>query len=641
MTPIEQIKAKLDIVDFVGETVKLRKSGRSFTGFCPFHVNTKTPAFYVFPDTQSWHCFGACGTGGDIFTFVMKRENVDFGEALRILAQRAGVQLSARSPKDVAEDARIQKFREINEAAARYWHNLLINHPAAKSVREYLARRDISEQSIVNFQLGFAPDSWDALSKYLVGRGYQPKDMHDAGLTVERDKDKGGGYFDRFRNRLVFPIRDIKGQTIGFGARALDDEQQPKYLNSPQTALFDKSAVLYGLDMAKDAIRASGVAVIVEGYVDAVMAHQKNFKNVVASMGTALTDTQLKTLQRLAKKFILALDADAAGLEAMRRGLSVAQNALDKEFVPTPIGRNLIAYEGRLQAEIRVAVLPAGFDPDDLLREDPLVWQSLLDGALPVVDYLIQIVTAPLDLSSARGKAEAANTLLPLIRELADAVERNHYIQELARRLRVDERTLLDRKAAPTQTAPTRAARSRPAEESAAPPEKMTFALEEYCLALLLRQPTELAGVERLGLQAEDFAHTENRQIFEWLQTQSERGADGPAVRALLDEALWPRYDALLAHGPQHEPVAVDEIEKAALRLRERGLRQLIERLRFLEDEARRANENDEMQTIRQHIAGATEQLNWTQAAISARSQSRLSERRTPREPFAANETSV
>lgn len=626
MTPIEEIKSKIGIVDFIGETVKLRKSGRSFTGFCPFHHNTKTPSFYVFPETQSWHCFGACGTGGDIFNFVMKRENVEFGDALRLLAQRAGVQLGTQSPKDLEAEERLKRLREINEAAARYWHSLLINSPVAQGVRNYLLNREISEQSIVNFQLGYAPESWDALSKYLLSRGYQPQDIHDAGLTSERDKDKGGGYYDRFRNRLMFPIRDIKGQTIGFGARALDELQQPKYLNSPQTVLFDKSSVLYGIDLAKDAIRAQGMAVIVEGYVDALMAHQKGFRNIVASMGTALTETQLKTLQRLAKKFILALDADAAGLEAMRRGLSVAQQALEKEYVPTPIGRNLIAYEGRLQAEIRVAVLPAGYDPDDLLREDPSAWQTMLDGSLPVVDYLIQIVTAPLDLSSARGKAAAARTLLPLIREMADAVERNHYIQELARRLRVDERVLLEMDQASPQLAPrTRVARSqaRPsAVTNEKPAERVASALEEYCLALLLRYPAELSNLERLGLQAEDFAQTEHRQIFELVKSwvEYDQSSDVPDLRETVAEVLFARYDALVAQGQKYEPITVEEIEKAALRLRERSLRQQIERLRFLEDEARRANALDEMQDYRQRIALATEQLNWTQAAIFARS---------------------
>jgi len=635
MTQVEQIKSKLDIVDFIGESVKLRKSGRSYSALCPFH-SEKTPSFHVFPDSQNWRCFGACSTGGDIFAYVMKRENVDFGEALRILAQRAGVELAARTPKDAEEDARIKKLREINEAAVRYWHNLLLNSTVAHGVRTYLAERGITDNSIVNFQLGFAPESGDALGNYLQSRGYLPADIHGAGLTGEREEDKGGGYYDRFRERLMFPIRDMKGQTIGFGGRALAAGQQPKYLNSPQTPLFDKSSILYGIDMAREAIRTAGVAVIVEGYVDALMAHQKGFKNVVASMGTALTETQLKTLQRLAKKFILALDADAAGLEAMRRGLSVAQGALDKEYVPTPIGRNLIEFESRLKVEIRVAVLPAGFDPDDLLREGPSAWQSLLDGALPVVDYMIQIVTAPLDLSSARGKSEAANTLLPLIREMADGVARAHYIQELARRLRMDERTMLQLdKAAPPPA--SRAARgpSRSAVETVTA-QKEAFSLEEYCLAMLLHDPAQTDGARRLGLQEEDFKDPENREIFKHLVGGVI--SDGLHLRDALDEVLRPRLAALLSYAQQSPPMLHVELEKAVLRFKASAIRRQVEQLRFLEVEARQAGDLDGAADYANMIGLAMKQLDWTQDEFEAR---RTLLGRTPREPSALNENSV
>jgi DNA primase len=575
----------------------------------------------------------------------MRRENVDFPEALRILAERAGVTLTAQTPRDAEEGERIKRIRELNEAAARYWHNLLINSPAAKGVREYLAQRAISEQSIVNFQLGYAPDSWDALGKYLVSRGYQDKDIFEAGLSVQRDADKGGGHFDRFRNRLVFPIRDMKGRTIGFGARALSDQDNPKYLNSPQTALFYKSTILYAIDMAKDAIRAQGAAVIVEGYVDALMAHQVGYKNVVASMGTALTETQLKTLQRLSKKFILALDADAAGLEAMRRGLSVAQDALDKESVPTPLGPNLIAFEDRLQAEIRVAVLPAGHDPDDLLREDPSAWQSMLDGALPVVDYLIQNVTSQLDLTSARGKSEAKNTLMPLIWKMSDGVARTHYVQELSRRLRMDERELLETGRPAKATSELQSQRQPKQREVGAPqPAQLVFGPEEYCLAMLLRHPEAFAAVERLGLQISDFLNTENAQLFAALNAWSEEyGGDSvpPMPAEAVVELLWTRYEALIELGGRYEPATSEEIEKSGLRLRERGLRRQIEQLRFLEEEARRAGLIDEMQEHRQRIALLTEQLNWTQEAAAARSTGRLTARRTPRDRAAANEKTV
>ncbi|MBI3731898.1 MAG: DNA primase [Chloroflexi bacterium] len=635
MTLIEQIKAKIDIVDLVGEAVKLRRSGRSYSGLCPFH-SEKTPSFHVFPETQTWRCFGACATGGDIFNFIMRRENVDFAEALKTLAQRAGVPLAARSPGALEEDARIKKMRELNEAAVRYYHNLLIAHETARSVRAYLAGREISEASQVNFQLGFAPDSWDALSRYLTQRGYLPKDIYDAGLTSERD---GGGFYDRFRNRLMFPIRDIKGQTIGFGARALDELQQPKYLNSPQTPLFDKSAVLYAADMAKEAIRAQGTAVIVEGYVDVVMAHQKGFKNVVASMGTALTESQLKTLQRWAKKFILALDADAAGLEAMRRGLSVAHAALDKESVPLPVDRTLTRYESRSQAEIRVAQLPAGFDPDDLLRQDPAAWQAMLDSALPMLDYVMQAVIAPLDLSSARGKSEAARALVPLIKEMADPLERGHYLDVLARRLRVAEDDLLAMASAikPQAAQSRKEAKAQPPAERA---QKMLLEPEDGCLALLLYNPAQLANLERLGLRAEDFAATENRQIFELLKQQAEAGLAEPAfaLREMLDPVLLDQFDQLMAWAQTYGSPPPVEIEKAVLRLRGRVVHAQVMQMRQRADEAQQTGEAEQAEDYKQMMNMAIQQLDWIQKESYDRSAAGRAQRESSASGLTAHE---
>ena len=392
-------------------------------------------------------------------------------------------------------------------------------------------------------------------------------------------------------------------------------------MNSPQTPLFDKSSILYGIDMAREAIRTAGVAVIVEGYVDALMAHQKGFKNVVASMGTALTETQLKTLQRLAKKFILALDADAAGLEAMRRGLSVAQGALDKESVPIPFERNLIAFESRLKAEIRVAVLPAGFDPDDMLRADPSAWQSLLDGALPVVDYMIQVVTAPLDLSSARGKSEAVNTLLPLMHEMADRVSREHYIQLLARRLRIDEYTLLKLdKTTPQPAIRHVRAQSNSAGETATA-QKLEFTLEEYCLAMLLREPVLTPDARRLGLQEEDFKDPENREIFKYLEQRVDAGniSDMRTMRNGLDETLWPRLDALLVYAQSSPPILQVEVEKALLRFKVAAIRRQVGQLQILEVEARLAGDFDSAADHKNMIGLATKQLDWTQDEVEAR----------------------
>jgi DNA primase len=322
MSVIDEIKSKLDIVDLVSDTVSLKKSGKNYTGFCPFHSNTKTPSFVVFPETQTWRCFGACADGGDIFSFVIKREGYEFKQALESLAQQAGIQLRAPSPETDKQDKQRQKLLDLNAAAAAYFHHLLTVSPAGAKVRTYLAKREFTAETIATFQLGYALDKWEALKSHFVERGYSIEDLLAAGLIVER-ADGSPGY-DRFRNRLIIPIRNPQGQVVGFGARALAVDQVPKYLNSPQTLLFDKSATLYGLDLARKYIREANQVVIVEGYMDVIQAYQSGAQNVVAQMGTALTEQQLKILKRTTSNFVLALDADTAGQAATLRGLNTA-----------------------------------------------------------------------------------------------------------------------------------------------------------------------------------------------------------------------------------------------------------------------------------------------------------------------------
>ncbi|HEX6386962.1 MAG TPA: DNA primase [Anaerolineae bacterium] len=440
MSITQEIKSRLDIVDLVSEHVPLRKSGRSFAGFCPFHQNTRTPAFYVFPETQTWHCFGACAEGGDVFSFVMKKEGWDFREALAALAQRAGVTLEEQRPVDKAQQAFEDKLTDLLTAAADYFHQLLLHAPQAASTRQYVAERGLNEETQAVFRLGYALDSWDACRTHFNAQGYSDQDLVDAGLLTE-NPEKGTRY-DRFRNRLMIPIRDVDGRVVGFGARTLDPDGVPKYLNSPQTTLFNKSHLLYGLDLARRDIRQARTAVIVEGYMDVMQAWQVGFRNVVAQMGTALTEEQLRLLKRYTKRFILALDADAAGAKATMRSLQVARETLDREMEVRFDARGLVRHEGRLQADIRVVMLPPGADPDKLIRTDAGQWPHLLNQAKPVVAYVIDVATRDLDLNDAKEKTAVARQVLPLIKDIVDPVERDHYWQELARALRVDERAL-------------------------------------------------------------------------------------------------------------------------------------------------------------------------------------------------------
>jgi DNA primase len=590
MTVVDEIKARLDIVDVISEHVSLKKAGTNFKGLCPFHAE-KTPSFVVFPETQTWHCFGACGTGGDVFTFVMKRENLDFAEVLRLLGQKAGVQLDTSRPRDEERQKHLDKLFDVNAAAATYFSEMLHRTQQGEIGRAYAATRGMNEETIQKFQLGFAPDRWRALSDHLLQRGYSRDDLLQVGLVIARDD---GGYYDRFRGRFMIPIRDAGGRVIGFGGRVLGSGE-PKYLNSPQTPLFNKSHVLFGLDIAKGAIRAKGYVVIVEGYMDVLQAHQAGIGNVVASMGTALTEHQLGLLKRMTKRYVLALDPDLAGDRGTLRGLAVARQTLDRQTVPVPTARGWIRYESRLDADIRIMTLPAGQDPDDLIRETPELWESLVEAAIPVVDYYFQVSATDLDLTEAKSKSEYVRRLGPIISDIRDEVERTHYVQKLARLLRTDERAVRSQLGMSVRT--TR--RKRKAQEQKAAPEQprpSTFALEEHCLAVLLRQPVFLeqanALLESLSLpplQEDDFERAENRALYTaWLQVDP--GLSWEEWEQNLPHALQLYLDFLLGHGPEtREPTpeeAERDIERTALTLRHRYLKRISQSLRFMQAEA-------------------------------------------------------
>lgn len=441
MTDTQEIKNRLDLVDVVQDYgVQLRKSGRNYAGFCPFHPNTRTPAFYVFPESQTWRCFGACAEGGDVFSFVMKKNGWDFKETLADLARRAGVTLEETRPKDTAREAVEERQVALLDTASNYYHQLLLHAPQAEAARRYVAERALTDDTVAAYRLGFALDSWDAAKTHFTGQGYSEDELMAVGLLTEHEERHTR--YDRFRGRLMIPIRDLDGRVVGFGARTLDPDGVPKYLNSPQTALFDKGRLIFGLDMAKRHIREAHQVVLVEGYLDVMTAWQHGFRNVVAQMGTSLTETQLRLLQKQSKRFVLALDPDAAGAKATLRSLQLARETLDRELDVRFDARGLVQLEGRLKADIRVVTLPEGQDPDKLIRTDSSAWPKLLAEARPVVDYVIQVVAAELEPGDAKGKSAAAAQVLPLIDDIADPVERDHYIKKLAKTLGIDEAAL-------------------------------------------------------------------------------------------------------------------------------------------------------------------------------------------------------
>jgi DNA primase len=596
MSVIDEIKSRLDVVEVLSSYIPLQKAGRNYKALCPFH-SEKTPSFVVFPESQRWHCFGACGEGGDIFTFVMKREGWDFRTALEELAGRAGVELRPRTPQQVQAEEEADRLRDLLDTAARYYHHLLRHALEAEKARDYVAKRGLSDETAERFLLGYSLPGWDNARAYLTEQGYTVQELVKAGLLVQ--KEDTGSTYDRFRNRLMIPIRDVKGRVIGFGARTLDPDDVPKYLNSPQTELFDKSRTLFGLDMARRAIHDEDRVVIVEGYMDVMQAHQAGFSNVVAQMGTALTEPQLKQLQRYTKRLVLALDPDAAGISATLRGVEVAQETLEQEWEPVFDPRGLVGYEGRLGAEIRVLRLPSGQDPDDLIREDPQRWAELVEGAVSVVDFYLQMLMEGLDLEDTKAKAQVVDTLLPVLRAVTNPVEREDYAQKIARSLQVSAQSVLAR----LHGVERQAVRRRPdAAQVQSQRTRVEADLESHCLSALLRRPSLLLQIdERLSenrleaLQGKDFQDAGNRAIYETWQELIATDAFTPieTLRERLPQDLHARLEELLA--PDEPTLADDQLVRdvfmTVLRLRERSLKQLGQELSFLTLEAHEAGD--------------------------------------------------
>jgi len=541
MSVITEVKQRLDIVEFISEYVTLQKAGRNFKGLCPFHTE-KHPSFFVFPEQQSWHCFGACGTGGDIFSFVMKKEGIDFGQALRILAQRGGVTLSPREAPSKAEDEKRERLFQINEAAAEYYYHILSATKTGATARDYLTKRKVTPETIKEFRVGFSPDAWETIKNYLLGKGYTDKELVEAGLIIEKEE---GGSYDRFRNRLMFPICDVQSRVTGFGARVLDDSL-PKYINSPQTPIFDKSNSLYGIDRAKSAVKKKNLVIIVEGYMDVLTAHQHDWQNVVGSMGTSLTERQVEGIKRLTNNITLALDADLAGEEATLRGKAI------------------LAYSN---IEANVILLPPGKDPDEVIGEEPALWEKLVEQAIPIMDFAFRSVISKVDINKARDKSLAVQKLLPSIYEIKDPAQRFHYVEKLARALKI-ERSGLEVALQKSKGGKERPQPGKPTGRSGLAHQFVSSAIEERCLALLLQYP-ELRPLAQ-ELSREHFESTENREVFvKW-----QHSPDMSELESKLDTGLLEHLYYLIDKDFPFPP-AIRESE----RTRHRDLAQCILRL--------------------------------------------------------------
>jgi DNA primase len=411
-SPIDEIKARLDIVEVISSYIKLKKAGANYKALCPFH-SEKNPSFFVSPARQIWHCFG-CGAGGGIFDFIMKIEGVEFGDALRILAKRAGVELKPISPEYAKLKTERQRLYEICELACKFFEKQL-EGKTGKEVIEYLKGRKINEDSIKKWRIGWAPETWDSLINFLVSKEYKKEEIEKAGLAI---KNEAGNYYDRFRGRIIFPIFDLNSQVVGFGGRVFKKEEGAKYINTPNTLLYDKGKILYGLDKAKVEIRKKDFCILVEGYTDVILAHQSGFENTISTSGTALTPYQLEILKRYSENLYLAFDMDIAGDFATKRGIDLAQL---KGF------------------NIKVVKLPEGKDPADVISEDPKVFENAILNSLSILDFYFESAFSEFDKTKAEGKKEISKILLPVIKRIPNQIERAHWISRLAKMLEVRE----------------------------------------------------------------------------------------------------------------------------------------------------------------------------------------------------------
>lgn len=485
MDQVEEIKSKVDIVEVVAGYLPLKKTGRNLAGLCPFHTE-KTPSFMVSPERQVFKCFG-CGEGGDVFTFVEKMEGWDFRETLEELAKRAGVKLVATKPTSGGKLK--EKLVAINNLCAKFYQYLLVKHKAGERARAYLKERGIPQPLWEKFDLGYAPDEWESLANFLTKRGYTLSDIATAGLMIGRGAGSGSGYYDRFRDRLMFPIKDSRGTILGFAGRLLSQSQkEAKYINSPQTPIFTKGNLLFGLDVARSAIRELNEVVLVEGEFDVLSAHKANVANVVASKGTALTQMQVATLARLCERVVLCFDTDLAGDAAARRGIELLDLA---------------------GMTIRVVRLGKLKDPDEMAQKDPKGFRAAISSGVDIYDYFIDSAASRNNPKTAVGKKKIGQEILPILASISDDLVRAHYIGKLASILDL-ETSLVAEAVAKKSGLDVNETRVAPVKGAS------QLALEQYFLALLVFQDEVVVNLMEL-LTSDDFSDPEAQKFWQFL----------------------------------------------------------------------------------------------------------------------------
>lgn len=567
MSTVDDIRARLDIVDVVSNYVPdLKRTGASYKARCPFHQEN-TPSFVVFPNTQSWRCFGGCATGGDMFSFVMRTENTDFTSAMRLLAAQAGVRIEERTQRNDDDP-----LYSLNDAAQQFFKQSFIADRGAQA-RAYVEGRHIGEDAVARFGIGYAPSTGGELLRSLGSLGFSDDLLLRSGLVLRGDD--GTPWRDMFRGRLMFPLRDVDGRISGFAGRSMDGSD-PKYINTPQTSVFDKGRMLYALDRAREAITAEGEAVVVEGYMDVIAAHEHGYRNVVASMGTALTENQVSLLKARAQRIVLALDADAAGQEAMLQSLRTTWELVGS----VAAGRRRTEVLNRPDdiESLRIALITEGKDPDDLIRNDPSQWQRLLADAVPAIEFLMKAEASRLDIGSAQGKSALVERLLPVVFALPDWAQQERYFSRLAELVGVPVATL--ETAVGRRQGPVRNQRQRPrqtASENGNRELESVLAvaehdpLEERVLALLAQDPELLMQVWEVD--PDTFVRPENRAVlFALRESSTMEGAIAQLDGQLADRLVRHSLEAL---PPADRKQRTEEWTGCLRRLEERRLRNL------------------------------------------------------------------
>lgn len=440
--PSDEIKARLDIVDVLREYIPLKPAGVNFRALCPFH-REKSPSFVVSPEKQIWHCFG-CQKSGDIFSFIMEMEGVNFVEALRILAPKAGVTLKRQNPKITSQRNRLL---DILEFSRKYYHRVLIDSPYAKNARSYLKNRGLTEDTIEEWQIGFSLDSWDDLLNSLKAKGFKENEIFLSGMCVK--KNGMNKFYNRFRYRIMFPVNDVNANTVAFSARVSPEreaeEKMGKYINSPQTMIYDKSRILFGLDKARFEIKKNDLAIIAEGQMDVITSHQHNFINTIASSGTALTIDQVKLLQRYTNNFIFALDSDSAGQLAIERGESVAQNVDYQEIEVENAYGKIKKYINPLLSyniNMKVIEIPSGKDPDECIKNNHDEWKMAIKNAKPIMQYHFDRIFKDLDIENIENKRNAVKKILPIIVNISNIIEVDYWLKKLSEKINIQENIL-------------------------------------------------------------------------------------------------------------------------------------------------------------------------------------------------------